>query len=383
MREHWTLDPGVTFLNHGSFGACPRVVLEVQAELRARLEREPVQFFLHQLEPLLDEARAALAAFLRVDPADLVFVTNATTGVSTVLRSLDLAAGDELLTTDHAYNACRNAVEALAEERGARVVVAPVPFPSRGADEIVEAVLARAGERTRLALLDHVASPTALVFPLERLVPALQQRGIDVLVDGAHAPGMLELDVGALGAAWYTGNCHKWLCAPKGVGFLHARRDRRDRLRPLVTSHGRNAARGARSRFHLEFDWTGTDDPTPALCLPAVLAFLASLFPGGMPALRARNHAAAVEARRILCDALGLAPPCPDDLIGSMASLPVAGDEALQGVLFDRFRIEVPVQPWPAPPRRLLRVSMHAHNEPSQARVLADALAVLRCAPGA
>jgi isopenicillin-N epimerase len=378
MREHWTLDPDVVYLNHGSYGACPRPILEAQGELRARLEREPVQFFAH-LEALLDETRAALGGLLHADPDDLVLVPNATTGVNVVLRSLALSAGDELLTTDHAYNACKNALDEVAERAGARVVTAAVPFPSSGADEILAAILAHAGPRTRLALLDHVASPTALVFPIERLVPALQARGIDVLVDGAHAPGMLDLDVGALGAAWYVGNCHKWLCAPKGVGFLHVRRDKQATLRPLVTSHGRNSPRTDRSRFRLEHDWTGTDDPTAALCVPAALRFLEGLLPGGLPALRARNHTAAVEARRLLCDALGVPPPCPEAQLGSMASVPVAGGEpALQARLFER-GIEVPIFVWPSPGRRLVRISMQAYNEPSQAAALGGALAMLGC----
>src|SRR5438067_6110862 len=257
LARLWTLDPAVTFLNHGSFGACPRPVLEAQQCLRERLERQPVQFLVRDLEVLLDDARRALAAFLGADPAGLVFVPNATTGVNAVLRSLALAPGDQLLVTDHAYNACRNALDFVAAAARAEVVVVPVPFPLASADAVVEAVLARATPRTRLALLDHVTSPTGRVLPIRRPVRELAARGVDTLVDGAHAPGMLPLDLGALGAAYYAGNCHKWLCAPKGAGFLHVRRDRRAVVRPVVISHGANSQCQVRAPLRIDFHLTG------------------------------------------------------------------------------------------------------------------------------
>jgi isopenicillin-N epimerase len=253
---------------------------------------------------------------------------------------------------------------------------------------ITSAVLAAATPRTRLALIDHVTSPTGLVFPVAKIVPALQARGIDVLVDGAHAPGMLPLDLEALGAAWYTGNCHKWLCAPKGAGFLYARRERQAHVRPAVTSHGANApVAPGNPRFRAEFDWTGTDDPTPALCVPDALRFLASLVPGGWPEIRARNRALALEARRILADALGAAIPCPDAMLGSLASLPVpdtgrfppvVATSALAGdPLHEELRrrgFQAPVVCCPAHPGRLLRVSAALYNERSDYERLAQAL---------
>jgi len=233
----WTLEPGLDFLNHGSFGACPRAVLEAQSEFRARMERQPLQFLARDLEGLCDEARAALAEFVGADPDDLVLVPNATTGVNTVLRSLQLGPGDEIVTTDHLYNSCRNALR-WQEERGARTVYAKVPWPIAGPWQVVEAVLGAVSERTRLVLIDHVTSPTGLIFPVGEIVRRLAERGIDTLIDGAHAPGMLPLDLRAIGAAYYTGNCHKWLCGPKGSAFLHVRRDRQARLHANVISHG-------------------------------------------------------------------------------------------------------------------------------------------------
>jgi isopenicillin-N epimerase len=385
LARFWTLDPAVTFLNHGSFGACPRPVLEAQQRLRERLERQPVRFLGRELEGLLDGARRELAAFLGADPEGLALVPNATTGVNAVLRWLTLAPGDEVLVTDHAYNACRNALDVAAAAARAMVVVVPVPFPLRSGEEVVAAVLARATRRTRLALLDHVTSPTGLVLPIAKLVRELAAQGIDTLVDGAHAPGMLPLDLGALGAAYYAGNCHKWLCAPKGAGFLHVRRDRRDRVRPVVISHGANSPRTDRSRFLLEFDWTGTQDPTPYLCVPEAIRFLGGLLPGGWPALMARNRSLALEARRILCDALAAPSPCPEEMIGALAAVPLPDGDAgppvsplylspLQDALLERFAIEVPIVPWPAPPKRLVRVSCQAYNDRADYERLAAAL---------
>lgn len=385
LARHWDLDPEVVFLNHGSFGACPRAVLAEQSRLRAELEAEPVRFVHRQAEARLDAARAALATFVGCDPDDLAFVANATTGVSTVLRSLTFAPGDELLTIDHAYNACRNALAFAAERSGARVVVAPIAFPLGGPEAIVDAVLAQVTARTRLALLDHVTSPTGIVLPIAELVRELHARGVDTLVDGAHAPGMLPLELDRLGAAYYTGNCHKWLCTPKGSALLHVRRDRQHRIRPLAISHGANSTRSDRSRFRLEFDFTGTTDPTPFLCVPAALQLLGGLLPGGMPALQAHNHELALAGRDLLCAAIGTPPPAPAVLLGSLAAVPLPpsarppvgplGLDPLQVALYERHRIEVPVMRWPQPALRLLRISPQAYNSREQYEYLATAVA--------
>jgi isopenicillin-N epimerase len=380
LHAAWALDPTITFLNHGSFGACPRAVLEAQDRWRVRMEAEPVRFFTRDLEGLLDEARTAVAAFVGTEPESLAFVPNATAGVNAVLRSLRFDPGDEILVTDHAYNACRNAVEFVAERAGARVVVAGVPFPLRAPDDVVAAVLAAVGPRTRLALLDHVTSPTGIIFPIAALVAALATRGTDVLVDGAHAPGMLPLDVRAIGAAYYVGNCHKWLCSPKGAGFLAVRADRRDRVRPVSISHGANSPRTDRSRFLLEFDWTGSDDPTPYLCVPEAIRCVGALVPGGWPEVMARNRALALDAQATLAGALELDAPVPREMVGALATLPlpplppgVAAD-TLQDALLERLRIEVPVFPWPASPNRVVRVSAQLYNTTGDYARLGDAL---------
>lgn len=376
MKEHWLLDPDITFLNHGSFGATPIAVLAKQDELRTQMEREPVRFMVRELEPLLDEARQRLADFIGADMAGLVFVPNATAGVNSVLRSLDLDEHDELLVTTQEYDASRNSLDYAAQVAGAKVVVADTPFPISSAGEIVERVLERVTSRTRLLLIDHVTSQTATIQPVETLVRELASRGIDTLIDGAHAPGMIPLHLRKLGAAYYTGNLHKWVCAPKGAAFLYVRENRRAGVRPIAISHGASSLRTDRSRFHLEFDWTGTFDPTAWLAVPEALTVMASLVGGGWPEIMRRNHALALRGRDILTRALGIERPAPDDMLGSMAAIPLPGGngEALQNTLLDRFSIEVPIMPWPQP---ILRISAQVYNEERDYERLAGALGQL------
>ena len=384
--EIWPLDPRITFLNHGSFGSCPRAVLEYQRELRERMERQPVQFLVRELEPLLDEARNAVAKFIGAKADNLVFVASATNGINSVLRSLRFEPGDELLVTDHEYNACRNALGFVAEGWGAKVVVANVPFPVTSADEIVEAILSRVTSRTRLALIDHVTSQTALVMPIARIVRELRERGIDTLVDGAHAAGMVPLNLEEIGAAYYTGNCHKWLCAPKTSAFLVVRPDRQQLIRPLAISHGATSPRTDRPKFLIEFAWMGTSDPTAILSVCKALQYVGGSQAGGWPAIMARNRELALAGRKILCEALKITSPCPDEMIGSMASVPIpdsSGEtgpeqplyiDPLQDELLRDHAIEVPVIPWPKHPRRLVRISCQLYNSLAQIEFLAKVL---------
>ncbi|MEE8410569.1 MAG: aminotransferase class V-fold PLP-dependent enzyme [Myxococcota bacterium] len=385
LRTHWTLDAEVAFLNHGSFGATPRVVLEQQAELRARMERQPVQFFVRDLEPMLDEARKTLARFVGARADDLVFVPNVTTAFNAVVRTLPLSPGDELLTTSHGYNACSTAMQFVAERTGAVVKVAEVPFPVRSDDEVISAVLAAVGPRTRLAVIDHITSPTGLVLPIARLVEELELRGVDTFVDGAHAPGMVDVDVSAIGAAFYGANCHKWICAPKGAGFLVVRPDKQEQVRPLCISHGANSPRRDRSRYRLEFDWVGTDDPTPYLCVPRAIELMDSLLPGGWDAVRARNRALVLAGRALISQVLDVPSPCPDAMIGSLAALPLPDGapevptsslyaDPLQDDILRHSSVEVPVVPWPAPPKRLIRLSAQLYNRREDYERLAGAM---------
>ena len=356
--DAFALDPGIVHLNHGSFGACPRAVLDAQTAWRARIEAATMRFFVLDWQDAVDAARARLAAFLGADPEGLVFVPNATTAVATALDAL-VPPGADLVTTDHAYAACRNALDRVAAARGARVITAHVDL---GGDAAA-AVLAAVTPATRVVLVDHVTSPTAMIVDVAAIVAELAPRGVHVIVDGAHAPGMLDLDLATLaGAAAYAGNLHKWVCAPKGAGFLSVRADLRDMVRPLVTSHGYHVP--PPDRFLFEHDWTGTHDPTAYLSVPAALDEIARLG-GGWPAVRARNHDLAVAMREAVARGLGGAPP--DTPIGSMASMPVtlpAGATA-RGVERDLLRAgwEVALSEWPPLGKVLLRVSAHLYNQ--------------------
>ncbi len=379
--ELWGLDPTVTFLNHGSFGGVPKAIREVQADLHRRADREPVDFFVRYLPEGFRRSREALGAFVNADPDDLVFVSNATSGVNTVMKSLSFEPGDELLTTSQAYGACRHTLDHVADTTGAKVVSAPLPFPIASPEQITEAILACVTDRTKIAMLDHIASPTGLVFPIAEIVAALHERGVDTLVDGAHSVGQVPLDLEAIGAAYFTTNAHKWLCTPRGAAILHVRKDRQDRVVPLVTSHAYHAKE---DRFRAQFDWTGTDDPTAHLVIPEAIAYLGGLLEGGWPALYAAIHERAVQGRRVILERLGLESPSPDAMHGSLAPILLPdGDgevdwilDPLSRELWDDHRIEVPVFPFPKAPKRMLRVSAHLYNAPGDYERLAEILAM-------
>ncbi len=386
----WRLDPAITFLNHGSFGACPLPVLAHQRALIDELEAEPVAFLDTTIESRLDEARIIVARFLHADPDGLVFVPNATNGVSTVLRSVRFESGDELLTTNHEYNATLNALAEVARAAGATVVTVQLPAEITSDDEVIEAIRAAATPRTRLAMISHITSPTATILPIERIVRELNDRGVDTLVDAAHAAGQVPVDIEALGAAYWTGNGHKWLCGPKGSGMLHVRADRRDRIRPLVISHGWNDRRPERPRLWKDFDWTGTPDPSSYLALPAAIATMRGLHPQGWPGLMAQNHQLVVDGRTLIANALRVDQHTPAAMHGSMATVSLAmtpTDEAarrLKRALTDEDRIEVPITPFPVPAGRsdpsappsavVVRISAQHYNEIDDYARLADAL---------
>jgi isopenicillin-N epimerase len=352
------------------------------------MEAEPVQFLWRHYEERLEPARQQVARFVGARARDLVFVTNATTGINAVMRSLKLRRGDELLTTNHDYNACHNVLVEIARRAGARLATARVPFPLRGEDEAVEAVLRAVTPPTRLALIDHVTSNTAVVLPLARIIRELEKRGVDTLVDGAHAPGMLPLNLARLAPAYYTANLHKWVCAPKGAAFLWAREDLQKDLQPAVISHGNNTHRPGYSAFQDRFDWAGTLDPSAWMCAGAAIDWMARRLSGGWPAIQKANHELAVKARGLLCEELEVEAPCPESLLGAMASVPLPGRfqgrpksgkiDAEQLRLYDRFRIEVPFVRLGQPERRYFRISAQLYNSLADYEYLARALQEVR-----
>ncbi len=377
MRSEFLLEDQVTYLNHGSYGATPRAVLAAQDAWRTRMERQPTRFMGRELPGALREAASELAAFLAVRADDLVFVENTTAGINAVARAVSLGSGDEVLTTDHAYPAVRNALSFVCRQSGATLVEAAVPFPVAADEQVIAAVEAAVTPRTRLAVFDHVTSLTAAVFPIGELVALCRSRGVPVLVDGAHAPGMLALDVSAIGADWYVGNAHKWLFAPKGCGFLWAPPARQPDLHPAVISHGLDQG------FTAEFDWIGTRDPSAWLAVRDAIAFLRRL---GPQEVMSYNHALATEAAELLAASWGTEAGAPQSMRGAMATVRVPNAaatpedaESLRRRLIDEYRIEVPVLAlggglW-------VRISAQIYNEIGDYTRLAQALGVERLSP--
>lgn len=372
IRDEWLLEEGVRFLNHGSYGAAPKAVLDAQARWRERMERQPVRFMVDELPGHLRAAAGELAAFLGGSGDDLVFVDNATTAANAVLRSLDFAPGDEILATSHAYNAVRNAMKYVATRASAVFKEVDLPFPASGEDgEVIEAVAAQITPRTRLAVIDHVTSETALVLPVAGLIELFRSHDVPVLVDGAHAPGMIEVALDRLGADWYLGNGHKWLCAPKGCAFLWARPDRQAEIHPTVISHG--LGRG----FVAEFDWQGTRDFSPWLAVTEALAFRRRLGDG----VGAYCNGLLGDAARHLAAAWNTEIGTPEAMRGFMAALSLpAGPEptaetatALRKRLRDDHRIETQIFPFAGV--LWLRLSAFVYNEIDDYRPLAELLA--------
>ncbi|TWU19011.1 aminotransferase class V-fold PLP-dependent enzyme [Allorhodopirellula heiligendammensis] len=383
-RTHWQLDPQIDFLNHGSFGATPRVVTAAQRAFQDELEWDPIEFLAPErsLNSKLDHVRQIVSDLVGADPSDLAFVRNATEGVNAVLRSLPLDAGDEIMVTNHGYNACTNAADYVAKRSGATVRVAHIPFPLSGVDAVMDAVERELHGRTRLLLIDHVTSPTGVVFPIAPVIELAHQRGVRVLVDGAHGPGMVPLNLNTLDADYYTANHHKWLCGPKVSGLLWVAPQWHEEIRPTVISHAANRPQSDRSRFLAEFDWTGTFDPSPLLALPTAIDFLSSLFPAGMRGLMNANHAAAIAARNVLAETLEIDPPVPDAMLGSLVTVPLPAASSrsrdqwasLQQRLREHHRFELPVFPGFVAGTWFLRISLQAYNDIQQVERLAEVL---------
>ncbi|MEE2904577.1 MAG: aminotransferase class V-fold PLP-dependent enzyme [Myxococcota bacterium] len=376
LSQYWDFDEELTYLNHGSFGACPREILNRQHALQQELERQPMDFLVRKLEQAHLQVRNCLATFVGCSPRDIVFVNNATEAVNTVLRSLPFQPEDEILVTSHTYQACRNAAEIIADKAGAKVVVAEIPFPCSSQEAVIKAIEQEVTSRTRFALIDHVTSPTALVLPIEHIVSKLEREGIWTMVDGAHAVGMLPLDLDRLGASFYTSNCHKWLCAPKSSAFLHVKPAFQEVIRPLSLSHAASLPASDTSRFQKEFAWPGTHDPTPYLMVPDCIDFISSRTCDSSEAWMRRNQNASVDARKTLLSAFAMKEPCPDSMLGSMFAIPLpAGDSTdLQSKLLLEHKIELVVSPWPQEDSRLLRVSMQAYNSYQDIEKLLSAL---------
>lgn len=386
--ELWDLSDDVCFLNHGSFGACPREVLAFRESLVRELESEPMDFLVRRLPALLAEQTAFLEEFLSAWHGSVVLVPNATAGVNTVLRSLRLGEGDEVIVAGSEYFSTRNSALFNAGLSGAVVRTVPLPFPVADPAEVSVPLLSAVGPRTRLVILDHISSPTAIVLDVRSIVRQLADRGVEVLVDGAHGPGGVPLALEEIGAAYYTGNCHKWLCSPKVCAVLCVRPDMQSGIHPLSISHLRADLDSPLSDFQLEFMWNGTPDPAPALSVKRSVEFMGSLLPGGWAELMERNRAMAREAGIRLARALGEQPPSPESMSGPMSAvcLPWVEPPSPPGVLWldplqvwlrEEKGIEIPVTWTSSPRRRILRLSAQLYNSPEEYDYLVQS--VLEC----
>ncbi|MCZ6875344.1 MAG: aminotransferase class V-fold PLP-dependent enzyme [bacterium] len=377
LKTHFLLDPEVIFLNHGSFGACPKPVFDTYQAWQRQLERQPVKFLGREVRENLASARQGLAAYLHVDSQDLVFFPNPTTAVNMVVRSLDLHSGDDILSTNHAYGAMDRTWRFICRKTGARYVQQSIPLPLTTTEAFVERFWAGVTERTRVIFLDHLTSPTALIFPVEEICRRARQAGIRTIIDGAHAPGHIPLDLAALGADIYVGACHKWLCAPKGAAFLYVRRDIQHLLEPLVVSWGyEDPAYDTGYPFINQHEWQGTRDISAFLSVPAAIRFQAE---HDWDHVRANCRMLAAETRERLNALTGLPPICPDDPTWFRqfftARLPDVDIQALKTRLYDDYRIEVPLVRWCDQP--LIRVSIQGYNTRQDTEALLAALEAL------
>lgn len=412
VAHHWRLDPEIVFLNHGSFGSCPTPVAEAQQRHRDRIEREPVSFYCDELFTLTDRARGAIASLTGGNPKDYVFLANATQCVATVLDNVlqgvglsggrPLGPGDEILINSHEYPACRNIVHRAAERSGASVVSAELPWLDAPEpvteDQLFNLILSRVTPRTRLCMVSLITSPTGLVMPVERLCRAMRERGIATLVDAAHGPGAIDMDVERLGADFLTSNCHKWLCSPKGSAFLHVRAEHQRGFRPLALSNFAKSPEGTkgRSKFNLEFDYVGTDDPTARLAIADAVELVPGCAGRSWGEIVRHNRSLVMRGRDVLLSRLGMTAPASDELIGPLAVVPLPDvpperretiarrptlySNALQDHLVARHAVQVPVwvpsaylgQPFDG--KRYIRLSAQVYNTLEQYEYLAEAL---------
>lgn len=364
LRNLFLLDPNVTFLNHGSFGATPQPVFEEYQRWQLRLERQPVLFLGRELDDLLNTARAALGEYLHADANDLVYIPNATHGVNIIARSLKLVPGDEILTSDHEYGACDNAWGSVCEKTGAKYIHQFIPLPVHSEDELVEQFWCGVTPKTRVVYLSHITSPTALRLPVERICQLARQAGILSIIDSAHAPGQIPVDLQTLGADVVFGNCHKWMLSPKGAAFLYVRRALQDLVEPLVVSWGSSPTpeKSTGSHFIDILQWTGTKDPSAALTVPRAIRFMRD---HNWEAVRWACHQLLRQAVERVCDLTGLPPayPLESNFYSQMAIAPLPSSAdlvTLKSRLYDAYRVEVPLTQYQE--QKFVRISVQGYN---------------------
>jgi isopenicillin-N epimerase len=384
MRKHWGLDDKTIFLNHGSYGATPTIVMDEQKRWQHLMEKDPVKFYEEIAPEALLQSRKAIAKLVNCHHDDLALIENATSGVNAVLRSLEFEKGDEIIVPNHSYQACRNTIDFVAKKWGAVVITCDIPFPIESNQIIIDRVMKCVSKNTKLAMIDTVTSPTGIRMPFEKLIQLLESRGVNVLLDAAHGIGMIPLNLDAMGASYTTSNCHKWLCAPKGTAFLHVRKDLQELIHPLVISHGMTFPLGDTTRFRHEFDWTGTRDISAWCVLPFLIKEISQLAEMNWDEIMQHNKTLAIKGRNIICNELNIVPPCPDEMISSIATIKISPKQIenhnlhepdpLHLKLFKNYKIQVPVWSWPNPDGRYIRISSQLYNHEDEYKYLASIL---------
>ena len=383
MSAEFQLEPTIAYLNHGSFGACPRRVLEAQDAHRQAIEHNAMRFYIDDIWPKIDRSRQALGELINADAQDLVFVSNATSGVANVIANIDLRAGDEVIVSRFEYPACINNLRRACEQAGAKLVVVDLPWNPIDEDSAFEAIMSKVTDRTLLVMFSLITSATAVRLPVERLIAELEGRGVETLLDAAHGPGCVPMDIKAWNPTYCTGNAHKWLCSAKGCAFLYVRKDKQDGFRPVILSNDAYdlepaLKRSDRSAFNHEFDYIGTDDRTPMLVVADAIEVLGSFFEGGIEELMAHNRAMCLKARDLLCKAFGTEPLVPDSMLGPLAvvDIPSPGMDPRESyrALVNEYKIESMIVPNPGGDTPMVRVSPQVYNSIEQYEYLAGAI---------
>lgn len=379
LKNDFLLNSDIIYLNHGSFGACPKPVFEVYQSWQRELEYQPVEFLERRAAERMAVSRKVLADYLKVNAEDIVYFTNPTTAANMIARSLDLQPGDEILATDHEYGAMDRTWRFISLKTGAKYRRQTIQLPIFNQTEFIESLFKGLSPRTKILFISHITSSTGLIFPVKEICELARQAGLFSIIDGAHAPGQIQLDLSDIGADVYIGACHKWLCAPKGAAFLYARREFQSRLEPLVVSWGYESEKPSDSQFIDYHEWQGTRDLAAFLAVPAAIQYQAE---HDWHTIRSRCHDLASQTRQQMNQITGMESICPDSPVwfGQMASIrlpPEVDTSWLKLRLYDEFHIEVPVICWQNQP--MMRVSFQAYNDHSDAEALMEALQKLLC----
>ncbi len=376
LATHWSMNPNIVYLNHGSFGGTPTYVTNSQRALQTEMEYEAIEYFIDKLPTYLNTSKLALANFVGTDANNIVYTQNTTTGINCILSSMPSQVGDEWLTTNQSYGACVHALKQYAYQKGCTVVTAQIPYPVQNDVEIVAAFEAAITPKTKVALVDYITSATALILPIKKIITLLQSKGIKVVVDAAHAPGMVNFSIDELQPNYFVANCHKWICSPKGSAFMYVAPQHQDDVKPLVISHYNDTAEGTAAHWSNQFMWDGTHDYSTYITVKTALEYMPTLIEGGWAAIKNHNHNLVLTAAHTIANALQVQLPTTDAMVGSIVNIPMPNGKKpkhsfhsnteLKNILFEKYKIEVPIFMYPHAPQQWLRLSAQLYNSMEQ-----------------